>query len=126
MDAQPGFRCENRRRTEKNGVTWCFAIYGTVHVTCGEDNWGWNLTVQITKNPNEKTQQTWEFDLRSWEDIKQRLLFWPHAKAHFSQLRTLLFTNVMNQLAEKELALPYEATRAKIAQMYAQGFARIR
>lgn len=111
---------------KKYGMTWFFAIYGDVNVVGGDDDWSWDLTVEIMKNPYGKDHKTWEFDLTSWSDIKQQLLFWPSAKAHFSQLTTLLFTDVINQLAEKELTLDHEPVRAEIAQMYAQGFARIR
>ena len=111
---------------KKDGMTWFFAIYGNVNVVGGDDDWSWDLTVEIMKNPYGKNHKTWEFNLASWSDIKQQLLFWPGAKAHFSQLTTLLFTDVLNQLAEKELSSDAEIVRAKIAQMYAQNFARIR
>lgn len=122
----PVFYVKIDEELKKDGMTWFFAIYGNVNVVGGDDDWHWDLTVEIMKNPYGKDHKTWEFDLKSWSDIKQQLLFWPGAKAHFSQLTTLLFTDVLNQLAEKELALDSELVRAKIAQMYAQGFARIR
>lgn len=122
----PVFYVKIDEELKKNGVTWFFAIYGNVNVVGGDDDWHWDLTVEVMKNPYGKDHRTWEFDLKSWSDIKQQLLFWPGTKAHFSQLTTLLFTDVMNQLAEKELTLDHEPVRAKIAQMYAQGFARIR
>lgn len=122
----PVFYVKIDEELKKDDVTWFFAIYGNVNVVGEDDDWHWDLTVEIMKNPYGKAHKAWEFDLKSWLDIKQRLLFWPGAKAHFSQLTTLLFTDVMNQLTEKELALDSEIVRAKIAQMYAQGFARIR
>lgn len=120
----PVFDVKIDEELQKNGVTWYFAIFGQVHVTAEGDDWGWDLTVQITHNKPDDTHQTWEFFLKSWEEIKQNLLFWPMAKEHFYQLITLLFVDVLNQFTDKELALGQETARAAYAKLYAKTFVK--
>lgn len=118
----PVFDVKIDEELQKDGMTWFFAIFGQVHATAGEDDWGWDLTVHIMRDPYGESHKFWDFDLKSWEEIKQNLLFWREAKEHFYQLITIIFTDVLDQLSEKELVLGQETARAAFVKLYAKTF----
>lgn len=120
----PIFDVKIDEELKKNDVTWFFAIFGTVQATAREDDWNWDLTVQITRNNHDGTHKTWEFFLKSWDEIKQNLLFWREAKEHFYQLITMIFTDVLSQFTEKELLLGQETARAAYVKLYAKTFTK--